>query len=218
MVSYYNGTSRMKYTVVGLIRSGTNYLKECIRLNIPGSTIHNSSIEGGIWTHAYNVPLPEGYNIVYSIKHPYSWIESISQRKTFTVYRTKIYYGGMIHGKNKVSVENAAKFWVEHVSFWLKQPVYSVTYESFLGKEKDYINSIAAFYKDKVNSEFILPKVVPGSETFNKSDIEMYKTFDVRTLDWQKIKYINSVAGNLAEELGYKLLKSEQELLEYQRV
>lgn len=208
----------IEYTVLGLQRSGTEFIEELIRRNLPNSHIANTRPDrpsNKIWKHCYGIKrLPKHINFLYTHKHPYMWIESILNNHV-DVLDSYSYPHVAKPGKFMLkgfNIEALATLYRDHTRFWLdlipRAPIYYTSYEDLIDSEENtiyHVNQISKFFNQPlINDHVEIPGKVRQSNPFTEKDREKYRNTITTILEPQHIEVIDKILYNIMLQQGYK--------------
>lgn len=229
------------FTVFGLQRSGTNFLEKLLSQNINNVNIVNRWKAGdGIWKHAYDVEnkprdgksvglcgdrekanmIGSRIHAVYIHKHPYSWLQSITNKhvdikKTYPFVTEKSTI--ML---NQLNLIRLTQLYRDHTEYWLnkveERKVYHLKYEDLIEspeKTKEIVKDIASFFDRKLkNNKIEIPERVSQSDKFTEDDRERYKKYRIQTLSYEHIQEINLILNREhLKKQGYDLIETEHD-------
>ena len=248
-------------TTFGMQRSGTNFLEQCIRKNIQGPKIVNQWRKG-VWKHIHRIDekpefdgienprrlvageyggpklmqriLDKNLRLVYIHKHPYNWLQSITNKSVDTMKTQPM----MFHKNGpksdeffqfgQIDILKATRFWVDHVSWWYgvrnkmherygEDFTYFVSYENLIESEQNtihHLKKMAERFQLTYMGKDIIPKNVGQSDPWTEKTRQRYTQMQLASFSWDHISEINKyIDKDLMKRLGYTLIESEREFL-----
>ena len=219
-----NPLSPKHVQVLGLQRSGTNFLTEILKNGQSAYKIVETGEKLFFWKHA----LPEDkhqYNkqfstpvqtvlespdlsVIFISKHPYWWLSSILKRNPADLqrYRPQIFDDGFINPLKAIDL------WAHYYRVWsevLKEKFINVQYEKLLSDTPTELQKIQSFLRCPINFNSSLDELkVPYSKgTFSeKKSLYSSGTFDLDTdLLLHIQKSLPSKTRDFIQAMGYKL-------------
>lgn len=199
--------NRLKYSLFGIHRSGTNYLAQLLLRNF------NAVKRKGYWKHSLEVPKTwrQEYFAVLIYKNPVTWTESIIRKKVDWNERQTRYPATkehensdlMIRGNN---IENLVKTWIDFHDTWFFSDLmrgknrHIIRYEDLLVDElrDNHLSKIQSLtgWKEVVPAWVdIPPGDVPVSESFKESKKEFYLKMESKILNTDQVKFIKEMVG-----------------------
>lgn len=200
----------MNIFINGLQRTGTNYLLELFRQNIPNVEFYDYADPQ--WKHDFyqgrflnNLP----NKILTIIKHPYNWIESICFRNcvdiktyfpNYYLHNTQDYCGPF-----SINLKNLCELYYDWYNTWLDVPLVNlIPYEKLLTEKNIKKNMIKVF--DINPKSIIIPNKIPMSDDFKNERIELYKNYKTQYLnDFQKQIIKECLPKDFLKRINYNL-------------
>lgn len=229
------------FTVFGLQRSGTNFFEQLLTQNVTQVHIISRWKPGdGIWKHAYDVEnkptngtavglkgdqekaemIGNRIHAIYIHKHPYSWIQSITNRHV-DIKKTYPFVAEQSNMMLKeLNIIKLAELYRDHSAYWLNKVttknVYRVKYEELIeSKEKTeaVVTDAAQFFNRKLkNNKIRIPDKVSQSNKFTEAEREKYKKHCIQTLEYEHIQEINRILNyDDIQKQGYDLIETERD-------
>ena len=218
--------------VIGLQRSGTEYLEQLLRINFEGITIKNHIKRGYFWKHSPDpttLIFEDDFFHVLICKNPYSWIESIrrncvdmgGRHLEFEICNIDglkedeiITSENVLHQVSYFSLQNLCKLYDAFFENWLLSPkcelppLVNIQYEHLIKPEgfKGALQKIEGEFRLKrASKDWKDVKKVAQSNAFTEKKRRAYlnmKDFDLTTA---QIQIVNSnISDAVFERLGYK--------------
>lgn len=187
--------------IIGLQRSGTNYLQELIQDNFSNVSVFGNNCEDYIWKHSPTTDFkkfPE--YIVHIYKHPLMWVESCIQCSLYDFLESipksddSLQING-IHIKGLIDLYNQSmNNWL--FNFKLNIPIINIQYEKILEKNEIEIffsKLENVFYFKRDNKNIFLPKL--GYTYYSTYDypsdyLDKYKKIDCKILSEEEQQYV----------------------------
>lgn len=188
--------------VVGLQRSGTNYVSELLRLNtnayVPYSgdnTIfwkHSLPNESGVRVNKFFLDPVDALNrlnarCIVVTKNPISWVESITKRNCVDFFNSR---KQAVKGQD--DLKSIVEFYRHFIESWKNviERVTFVEYEAVLADPNVLFNSATGVCR--TSTKIVIPASVEMSRKFRSSDKERYLKGE-STLSQNDIKLIRSI-------------------------
>lgn len=226
-----------KTTVIGMQRSGTNYLEQTLRDNFKVEILNQE--QKYLWKHhAYpnenKHRLREDHAHILMYKNPYKWIESLKkynadlEKAVGCRPEHKFANNGLSGGHQnendiiiqdkrgrKTNINRALTVYKLMYENWKKQDLvklYVVKYEDLLtDKRKSILTEIQTYFGlSKVEgwSEWKNPKKVGQSDNWTEALTKKYLDMTETSLASEEIKLINSILGEeWISSLGYTIIE-----------
>ena len=237
----------MTFCVLGLQRSGTNFVERLLGANVEdGKGIENAWRNKGIWKHGYDFENKPEWDTdslirmrsghwggkrayeelstgirwpIYIYKHPYNWLESITDKpvdikKTYSL-------SGVDSSPNTFSgidLELLAKLYVDHTRYYFNFPhkIYRLSYESLIDNvetTKYHVRNIAKFWnKEILHDDIHIINKVPQSDDFTEERRNRYKKIEIKKFSLQHLRIINSIIDQKTlQKQGYSLITTEED-------
>jgi hypothetical protein len=212
------------YHIIGIQRSGTNYLETLIRDNFDGVALYAAR---SVWKHSVDIPtLYKGETPTILIhKNPYTWIESIAWRNTVDWLKTQKKYPAdeapedkdFCVGPKNLNMINLIMTWRDFHDTWHfnnndSKKLIKIKYEDFL-IEKTREERLDAIQREfnwkKRHNNWVNPKrgAISQSRRYTESDELYYIAGVPKYLTKKQIDKINEILGkdNILA-MGYTVL------------
>lgn len=212
------------YHIIGIQRSGTNYLETLVKNNFDDVIRHASR---GVWKHSVDFPdLYKGDNPTIVIhKNPYTWVESIAWRNTVDWLKTQKKYPAdespedkdFCIGPKKLNMVNLILTWRDFHNTWhfnnnLSKKLIKIKYEDLLidkSREEQLELIQREFNWKKRTNKWVNPKrgTISQSKTYTESDEAYYIAGKPKHLTRKQIDKINEILGkDYILAMGYSIL------------
>ena len=216
-----------KFQVIGLQRSGTNFLQQILQRNF------DVDAKFQIWKHEHRVSqkdvetLLKQTNLLVVYKHPYKWIESILRKNTDITHK----YDVLADKTTKFPIKNHdvdKEFTYDlkklvllynqfHRFWWNFEPHKNVAFFHFRNLVAGYSNScdfvdfIQYFYNIKRKPNYNIPSVVPETPDFPDSRRKSYSDLTLEYLTYNEINVINQYLDlRITNRFGCLLFTTKQ--------
>ena len=188
------------YQLYGMQRTGTNFFQTCLELNenaimdnygigppVGQSRRGFSDPPPPLWKH-YLEPTPEALTserLFLTIKHPYTWVESITTRLAADILVHKKYDLKQIASEKdmigKCNVPNLVRTYNDFYMNWLSVNPEVVIYEDLLDPENDKYGN------------WIKPERVHMSKNWSSDRIDYYREMKPKILTEHHIRIIDDL-------------------------
>lgn len=211
--------SRHDFVILGLQRSGTNFLEQCLKKNIRNLRIANKN-DDGIWKHSYGSNNNLNLNKIMIVKHPYSWVDSIVRnnqdikKRYIRVVKTK----DTKYIIDDFNLDELIRLWNDFNNYWLEQNIEYVIYEHIISSYesiKEVILRVTEKYSYELifnENKLIIPNKVGQSRPFTEEMRYNYLNYKLYYLSWENVIRINSIIDHhLLNIFNYNLITTEDE-------
>lgn len=207
----------MPIHTIGLQRSGTNFIGELLKRNLPVEVIPTGD-RSICWKHALpGERTPAGINageavarrsdvfVVLVVKHPLHWIDSVTRRNAQDLYLKR---KKLLDSTGKPDLPAVVALYNAFHEAWLKvleRPRYSIVrYEQSLAMPIEVVRTVgAAIGSDIMTPGLELPDHVPYSRAMSDDRKELYRQ-GIHGLDENTVDMVTSLVDlPLLERLGY---------------
>jgi len=218
--------------VIGLQRSGTEYLEQLLRVNFKNVTIKNHVKRGYFWKHSVNPNIfnfEDNFFHILISKNPYSWIESIQRNCVdmggrhleFEICNINGLTGDeIITSKNVLgevsnfSLQNLCRLYNEFFLNWFISPkrelplIIRIQYEHLIKINgfKGALQKIERnFGLNKATTSWRNVKKVGQSNVFTEEQRKKYLNMQTFDLTSTQIQIVNdNISDVVFEKLGYQ--------------
>ena len=197
-----------EYYLYGLQRSGTNYLRKLVELNLGFYTRNKKGPRS--WKHRLDIPdnVNDYVNIVL-YKNPYKWLDSLHRNPEDFFERQTLF--PCLNEDGSYDLTNVAKTYKHFMETWVLSdvPTLNIRYEDLLKDKSVTLDIIAKTLDVSFDSSHIdEPKSVLNSKKFTSEKKDYYLKADkTEYLSESKIAEVNEILDDkLMEKLGYKKL------------
>lgn len=197
-----------EYYLYGLQRSGTNYLRKLVELNLGFYTRNKKGPRS--WKHRLDIPdnINDYVNIVL-YKNPYKWLDSLHRNPEDFFERQTLF--PCLNEDGSYNLTNIAKTYKHFMETWVLSdvPTLNIRYEDLLKDKSEALVIISEMFDlTYVPTEIIEPKSVLNSKKFTSKKKDYYLKADkTEYLSESNIAEVNEILDDeLMEKLGYKKL------------
>ncbi len=200
------------FTVIGLQRSGTNFVEECLR-RCANAKIENKNSQRGIWKHGFEFDQVPDNNLCLVHKHPVSWIDSIRRQEEDLIRPAKPQAGRTSWHRNlrtssgELDFERLACLWDAFHKWWLLNfpSVTLLRYETLIESEKrTQFEIIEACKMMGVDArDFEVPRKVNQSKALTPERRMGYVGFVFDTGPREAQRVLENVSPFLMRKFGY---------------
>lgn len=212
----------MKFIVVGVQRSGTNYCTEILKSlnNNQRCDIIETGSREYLWKHAlpnesgvnysknFNSPaeavLKSNLSVILVHKHPLWWLSSIINRDSADLSRQRSF----IYNENNIlNIKKALEFYADFYCQWLDalpdEKINHVSYHEILNDHADFVSKINLKYSLNFSGDLEVGSLkVPYSKGGFSARKNMYNSTDYG-LDERVLKeFQNAITQELKEQYG----------------
>jgi hypothetical protein len=200
-------------TVIGLHRSGTNFLEECLRRAIK-ATIECHNRDQGVWKHGFEFSKLPPNQFVIIHKHPVSWVDSI-RRKELDLISTRrknqdgrtSWHKDLRDRDGNLDLARLGSLWDAFYKWWTFRIPHApiIRYETLIESEKATraeIIKLCDSLGDKAG-KFSIPKSVYQSNRFTSEKRKGYLNFEFDTSPEGAQVVLDYVSPALLKRFGY---------------
>jgi hypothetical protein len=190
-------------------------------------------------TNLLDVSRPEivSKNYIWIHKHPYSWLESITNKpldilKTYIWVKEEnknqdsefVFFNSNRRGLDTLKL---CELYKEHTLYWFS--VFKrkhmlnykrITYEKLIKTPEDtrrHLDEISEQFNFPLkNGEIIIPNKVSQSSTWDSKSHSKYTKIKISKFSWEQIQKFNQIiTKSVFDQLGYKMITSHEEYLHH---
>lgn len=211
--------------IIGLQRSGTNFLETLIQHNFKDVEIQCKT-ETGQWKHSLTIENLFHFDsidlVLVIAKNPFTWVESISMRNCADYLTRQNKYEVFDHntlspnciGGLHLNLKSLCKTYNDFYKFWLhnfdSKRIF-VCYEDILEKENilTLFDKLVLIGLERISDDIVIPQLglVPESlieyNTYPKDHLDKYKKYVTRHISKEQRKIIATTINKSLLKLWY---------------